>query len=516
MASFRFSRWCAAGLIVGILTGAAPPDEAPPPRKLKKVELPPPPSSILNPATAPIDLPSALKLAGVQNAEILLARERVTEAVAEHQLAVAQLLPSLNAGLDVDQHTGPLQRAAGEITTVNRGSMYLGLGANAVGAGTVNIPGLVWSGNVSAVIYGQLITKQVVRERGFSSAAVRNDLLLQTAEAYVGLLQAEGHHAIAVQARDESHEVARITASFAAAGQGRQADADRAATDLEEREAELIEAENEELTASARLCELLNLDPSVRLTATDGWVVPAPIVPDPIPLPQLIAIALTQRPELAERQAVIREALLALSAAKVLPFSPNVIVGFSAGSFGGGSNLAAEGAAGGPAQSRFGNYGERTDFDAVAYWTAQNLGVGNLALVRLAQSGVRTSNLRQLEVLDRVRAEVATAYARTHARFAQIETSERAVRTGAKAFQEDLVRAKNKEALPIEVLDSLRLLRTSRYALLDAIIAYNRAQFELYVAVGQPPADMLARPVPADLVPPPPPPPSAKEGGPAR
>ncbi len=84
----------------------------------------------------------------------------------------------------------------------------------------------------------------------------------------------------------------------------------------------------------------------------------------------------------------------------------------------------------------------------MAYWTAQNLGVGNLALVRLAQSGVRTSNLRQLEVLDRVRAEVATAYARTHARFAQIETSERAVRTGAKAFQEDLVRAKNKEAHP--------------------------------------------------------------------
>ncbi len=74
MASFRFSRWCAAGLVVGILTGAAPPDNAPPPRKLKKVELPPPPSSILDPATSPIDLPSALKLAGVQNAEILLAQ----------------------------------------------------------------------------------------------------------------------------------------------------------------------------------------------------------------------------------------------------------------------------------------------------------------------------------------------------------------------------------------------------------------------------------------------------------
>jgi outer membrane protein TolC len=139
----------------------------------------------------------------------------------------------------------------------------------------------------------------------------------------------------------------------------------------------------------------------------------------------------------------------------------------------------------------------------VAYWTTRNLGVGNLALIRLAQSNVRANNFREIEVLDRVRAEVATAYARTHARFAQIETGERAVQTGAKAFQEDMVRIKNKEGLPIEVLNSLQLLARSRYAYLDAIVDYNRAQFELYVALGQPPAKYLARPVPADLVPPP-------------
>ncbi len=228
-----------------------------------------------------------------------------------------------------------------------------------------------------------------------------------------------------------------------------------------------------------------------------------------------------QRPELAERQAAIREALLALSAAKVLPFSPNVIVGYSAGTFGGGSNLAAEGAAGAPAAVALRQLrrphrlrrrrlldGAATSASATWRWSAW----------RRATCGPTTC--RQLEVLDRVRTEVATAYARTHARFAQIETSERAVRTGAQAFQEDLVRAKNKEAHPIEVLDSLRLLRTSRYDLLDAISAYNRAQFELYVALGQPPADVLARPVPADLVPPPPPSsvpnPGVKEGGPAR
>ena len=53
------------------------------------------------------------------------------------------------------------------------------------------------------------------------------------------------------------------------------------------------------------------------------------------------------------------------------------------------------------------------------------------------------------------------------------------------------------------MLDSLRLLARSRQAYLDAIIEYNRAQFELYVAIGQPPADYLARPVPSKLLTPP-------------
>src|SRR5581483_7671829 len=100
--------------------------------------------------------------------------------------------------------------------------------------------------------------------------------------------------------------------------EGRPADADRAATEFEQRNTEVLEAEGEILVAVARLTQLLGLDPSVRLHAIDGWVVPAPIVPDPIPLPELIAIAMTQRPELQARQAEIQAAFLQLRAAKVL------------------------------------------------------------------------------------------------------------------------------------------------------------------------------------------------------
>ncbi len=505
--------WWLAGLTLAFLGGnlAAFPDDRgvskPPQPKVvsKEVELPAPPASLLSNAASPIDLPSALRLGGVQNPEILLARERVVEADAVRQLAAAQILPTINAGGNVDNHTGPLQRAVGAIQKVNRGSLYLGLGANAVGAGTVNIPGLVLSGNISEGIFAALVTRQVVREREFASEAVRNDVLLRVAVGYLELLRAEGHRAVALQTRAEATEVARVTAAFAATGQGRQADADRALTELEQRNADVLQSESEVLTASARLAQSLSLDPATRLHATDGWVVPAPIIPDPIPLPELITIALMRRPELKERQAAIRAALLTLRGARVLPFSPNVVLGYSAGTFGGGSNLVADGIlqADGSVirQPRFDSFAGRQDVDAVVYWSLRNLGVGNLALIRGAESNLRSDRLRELEVLDRVRAEVAAAYARAHARYAQIDTTERAVRSGQLAFEEDLRRTRNREGLPIEVLDSLRLLGRSRLAYLDAILDFDRAQFELYVALGQPPADTLARPVPESLIP---------------
>jgi outer membrane protein TolC len=272
---------------------------------------------------------------------------------------------------------------------------------------------------------------------------------------------------------------------------------------------ELVQAESDSLTTSARLCQLLNLDPSTRLKPIDGWVVPAPIVPDPIPLPELIAIAMLQRPELAARRSEVRTALYELSLAKVLPFAPNVILGYSAGGFGGGSNIISQppGFINGSGQlveaPRFGDFAGRSDFDVVVCWTFKNMGVGNWAMVKIADSRAKQSQYREIEMLNQVRAEVADAHARVASRYLQIESAEKAVRAGNDAFNEDMIRIKGGQGLPLELLDSLRILCRARYEYLDSIINYNRAQFQLWVALGRPPANALARPVPADLVPPP-------------
>jgi len=454
------------------------------------------PPSILGPDTRPIDFDSALRLAGVRNPELMIARERLTEAAALRQFAAAQLLPNLNAGTNYDDHSGNLQQSTGATLVVHRQSLYVGAGAGAIGAGTVAIPGVVWNQQLSELIFNNLIAQQAVVQRDFGLEATRNNVLLQVAVAYQELLRAEGLWAVAIKNRDDTKEVARITAAYAKTGQGRQADADRAATELARRDLDVMQSEGQVLTASAGLCRLLSLDPACRLHPIDLAVVPSTVVADEIPMKELIATAVMRRPELKEQQAAIRQALFALRGARALPFTPNVLIGYSTGTFGGGSDLS---------PPELGNFQGRSDFDAVAFWTLQNLGVGNVALIHEAQSHVRTENYQMTRVLDQVRDEVAEAYARAHARWSQIGTDEKAVRTAQEAFAEDLRRIRGQEGLPIEVLDSVRLLGQGRSDYLNAILDYNRAELELYVALGQPPANVLARPAPAPAEPIPPP-----------
>lgn len=82
-----------------------------------------------------------------------------------------------------------------------------------------------------------------------------------------------------------------------------------------------------------------------------------------------------------------------LDGAKILPFSPTTMVGFSAGGYAGGSNLV---------RPIFSGMGGRTDLDAIMYWTIQNLGLGNIALIRLADAELRLTKFQQVEILNRV------------------------------------------------------------------------------------------------------------------
>jgi hypothetical protein len=182
----------------------------------------------------------------------------------------------------------------------------------------------------------------------------------------------------------------------------------------------------------------------------------------------------------------------------ILPLSPTVIAGYSSGTFGGGSNLvSAPQGFQGFQQPYFGSFAPRQDVDVLMFWTAQNLGIGNLARVRITRSEQRIAELELVRTLNRVRDEVA--------HYAQIDIARRGVEAARKSLQEDYHRITStiRRALPIELLNSFRLLAMTRMEYLDAVVNYDIAQFELYVALGQPPTRNLAHEIPNNLVDPP-------------
>ena len=77
----------------------------------------------------PIDLTTALRLAEIENPLIAEARQRIGQALAERQGAMALLLPSLNFGGNYHGHTGNLQRSSGRILALDENSLYLGGGS---------------------------------------------------------------------------------------------------------------------------------------------------------------------------------------------------------------------------------------------------------------------------------------------------------------------------------------------------------------------------------------------------
>ena len=425
-----------------------------------------------------IDLPSALRLADKVNPTIGEARVVILEALARRQSAYALLLPTLNAGTNYHDHIGVLQRSNGTILPVNEQSLYFGGGARALAAESVGIPAVNIFSPLTDAIFEPLAAQQQIRARQANASFVANTTLLEVARIYLRLV---GTHAV-FQARRaiaaDADEIATDVISFAANGQGRRSDAQRANTDRRLFQTDILRAEENLAVTSALLSERLNLDPSSRLLPLNLAVEPIQLIDPNTPVEPLLQTALAGRPDLETRRALVSEAEFQVRKEKARPFLPTVWISFSGGAFGGGSNLV---------PPTFSAVAGRTDFDARAYWTVLNFGAGNAALIKQRRAQAGQASFDQARTVNTIRSEVSAALARTKALNNKVIVARFRLLTAEDGFKQDRSRLRETLAKPIEALDSLRLLSEARVALIEAITEYNQNQFELFVALGAPP-----------------------------
>jgi len=437
--------------------------------------------------TYPIDLANALALAGANNLQIRLARERVLEAQANLDQARLIWIPSLRAGIGYNKHDGRLQATEGEVIEAGRNSLFVGggagLGGHPLTGGTSGPARLQIDLSLADAAFEPLVARQLVRAQSAARATSINDTLLAVALGYFDLVEAHGLSASAEAGVAAARQMADVTGAFAREGMGARSEVDRANAELAFWRQQAAESRRLVQARSAELVRLLRLEPGLVLVPVEDRPAPVELVDEQAAIEVLVAQGLASRPELAQQRALVRASLDRLDQERWRPWLPNLAVGASAGSFGGGPS------------SQFENQGSRSDFDALAAWELRNLGFGNGALRRERGSQMRQARLETGLVRDRVAAEIVTAASDVASYRRQFEIALDNIAAASEALRLSLERISQGEGLPIELQQAIRARTEATNAYARAVADYNRAQARLLRAIGEPPAaaDAAAR-----------------------
>jgi outer membrane protein TolC len=432
----------------------------------------------------PINLAAALRLSNARPVVVTAAQASVW--VAEARLKRAQVLwiPTLIFGFDYIRHDGGgPDFNKGILTTPSVNFFYAGATAWQVV-------------NLTDAIFEPLAARQMLEARRWDVQAARNDALLTTAAAYFSVHQARGSYAGSLytvsRGRELIDRIRQLSRDLVP-----KIEIDRAENMVADIEQQAELARQEWRVRSADLTQVLRLDPRAVVVPTEPDHLQITLIDPGKSLDELMPLALLYRPELASNQAVVQAATARIRREKMRPVLPVVMInGFQsagmliqAGIFGIGPN------------SSLNQWAGRHDTSLQLVWQLEGFGIGNQARIK-RQRGEQSRALVDLyQAQDMVVAEVTRAHARLQSAAARTRQAENAFRSARVAFDgtfEGLSQTKRFGDVlvpinsPQEAVYSLRLLKIAIDEYFQTVADYNRAQFELFHALGYPAEEISA------------------------
>lgn len=443
----------------------------------------------------PIDLRTALRLALTSNLDIAVAREAIQRVRAVEERARFSFLPNATLGSTFSRHEGQIQKTEGIIIMANKESLFAGGGAAA-------------AFNMSEAIFEPLVAQQQTVAAMAGLDRVTQHTLLAVADAYLNVLRyrrrlARVEETLAFLTSDQpaanrgnSKGLLPLLEQFVKSGAALPSDLERVRVEVLRRQEERAGALQDFRVAVAELARLVRLDPQLCLSPIEDFRYPLYLPGDEWackPLDELVALALSNRPEVAENQAQVQAALKRVQEARFRPLLPNAAVSYSYGGFGGGPNSFKEGS------GSIYHWRSRDDFDASLFFRLKNLGLGDRADLREQQALQQQATLRQIQVQDLVVTQVVQAKELVSGWHERLDITRAALfdDKGApdgpvfKSLRLNFERIRGGEGRPLEVLDSIRGLSDLLEAYGQAATDYDRARFRLLFALGLTPKDLL-------------------------
>ena len=441
----------------------------------------------------PINLAAALRLADAR--PLVVAAAQASTWVAQANLRRAQVLwiPTMFIGTCYIRHDGPGPDLINGIPIPPTKNLDQNVNFWYHGAGMVN-----QFTQFTDAIFEPLAARQDVQARQADIQTAKNDALQETANAYFRVHQYRGQYAGARDVVDRGEKlVARIDKLSKDLVPKLEVDrAKKLVADLEQR---ATAAREEWRVASADLTQVLRLDPRAVVVPLEHDHLQVTLVDANRPLDDLIPIALTNRPELASQQALVREVLVRVRQEKLRPFIPTLYLN--------GFQTPNEMIQGGFFQTGHGNDlslgGWRNDVTLQMMWQLDNLGLGNKAKVQQQRSRQSRILVDLFRTQDVVAGDVTRAQARVQSAAIRVTQAERALKQAVITFDgnyEGLEQTTRFDNILVEVyrpqeavaaLDNLRIAYENYFA---TVAEYNRSQFDLYHALGYPAADVMGLP----------------------
>jgi outer membrane protein TolC len=433
----------------------------------------------------PINLATALRLAGARPLIIAAAESSVQLAEAELAKARVLWLPSFNVGTGYYRHDGGTEGQSGNFYINSKDAFFAGAGLTARVA-------------TADALFAPLAARQILRSRAIDVQTARNEALLAVAVAYFDVQQARGRLAAARDVVDKGVALGKAI-DLQRVSVAKPTDLHRARALLAGFEDAIATAREQWGLASADLTRVLRLDPTATVSPLEPPNLRVTLIAPQIAVDVLIPIGLTGRPELASQQALVQAALVRIRQERMRPLVPSLILQGSPGPSGPGGYLM-----GGVFAS--GAHGDgnptvaREDVSVGLVWELQNLGLGNRALVRERRAEQQQLLVELFRIQDQVAAEIARAYVQVQSATARVTTSERGLREAGLAYEGSLaelgkVDRKGDVEVQVrrafEVIDALRSLSTAYDTYFLSVNDYNRAQFRLYRSLGCP-AEILS------------------------
>jgi outer membrane protein TolC len=407
-----------------------------------------------------IDLATALRLAGAQNLDVQIARERLAEAKANHSIAVSQFFPWLSPGVGYRRHEDRLQDVVGNVFDADKQTYVAG--------GT-----LAGQWDFGEALYRALAAKQLAHAAGHALDAQRQESALAAAQGYFELLLAQASVGVA-------EDAVRISENYLAQVQravetGIAFKGDELRVQVQTERNRLIQRQSleQQRFAAARLAQTLHLDPAVELRGADGEMVPLSLVATNAVLSTLVQEATVNRPEAKQSQSLIAAAEKSRRGVTYGPWIPAVGAQAFVGGLGGGRG------------SGSGNFGASEDYALTLGWRIGPGGLFDSGRKRSAESRLNVAKLGQEKLRDEIVRQVIEAHTRSLSLADQITIAGRALKAAERSLQLAQDRKQFGVGAVLETIQAEQDLTRARLDYAKAIADFDRAQYALTKAIGK-------------------------------